>query len=61
MMATKKDIFGNWIKCCMCGDYHLVNKHIHSNKYVVPLMKEIFDAFGHAKVFSTFDLKSRYH
>jgi hypothetical protein len=27
----------------------------------MPLPKEIFNAFGHAKVFSTLDLKSSYH
>jgi hypothetical protein len=26
MMLTKKDIFGNYIKRFMCGDYHQVNK-----------------------------------
>jgi hypothetical protein len=25
VMPTKKDIFGNWTKWHMCGDYHLVN------------------------------------
>ncbi len=44
MMPTKKDIFGNWIKRCMCGGYYLVNKHTHLNKYATPLPKEIFDA-----------------
>ncbi len=43
-MPPKISIIGNWIKCCMCGDYHLVNKSTHSNKYVMPLSKEIFDA-----------------
>jgi len=22
VMLAKKDIFGNWTKRCMCGDYH---------------------------------------
>jgi len=56
-MSTKKDIFGNWIECCMCGDYYLVNKWTYSNKYAMPLPKEIFDAFKKAKVFSTLRLK----
>jgi hypothetical protein len=42
MMLTKKDIFGNWIECLMCGDYHLVNKQTCLNKYAMPLLQEIF-------------------
>jgi hypothetical protein len=46
MMLAKKDIFGNWTKQHMCGDYRLVNKRMCSDKYVVPLLKKIFDALG---------------
>jgi hypothetical protein len=45
VMPTKMDIFGNWIKHYMCGDYYLVNKHTCLDKYAMPLLKEIFDAF----------------
>jgi hypothetical protein len=51
-----KDIFGNWIKCHVYMDYHLVNKRTHSNKYAMPLPKEIFDVIGQTKVFIAFDL-----
>jgi hypothetical protein len=37
------------------------HKWTHSNKYVMPLLEEIFNAFGQAKVFNTLDLKSNYH
>jgi hypothetical protein len=60
-MLTKKDIFDNWIEHYMCGDYHLANKWTCSNKYVMPLSKEIYNAFGQAKVFSILDLRSGYH
>jgi hypothetical protein len=40
VMPPKIGIIRNW----MCGDYHLVNKWTHSNKYVMPLLKESFDA-----------------
>jgi hypothetical protein len=43
-MQPKIGIIGNWIKCYMCGDYHLVNKSTHSNKYFMHLSKENFDA-----------------
>ncbi len=56
-----KDIFGNWIKRNMCGDYRLMNKRTCSDKYAMPLSKEIFHALGWAKVFNTLDLKSGYH
>ncbi len=38
-----------------------MNKWTYSDKYAMPLLEEIFDAFGHAKVFSTLDLMSWYH
>jgi hypothetical protein len=44
MMPTKKDIFGNWIIRHMCGDYHPMYKWTHLNKYVMPLLEEVFDA-----------------
>jgi hypothetical protein len=38
MMPTKKNIFGNWTKLYMCGDYRLVNKRTCLNKYAMPLL-----------------------
>jgi hypothetical protein len=38
MMPTKKNIFGNWTKLYMCGDYCLVNKRTCLNKYAMPLL-----------------------
>jgi hypothetical protein len=26
ILPTKKDIFGNWIRCQICGDYRPINK-----------------------------------
>jgi hypothetical protein len=60
-MLAKKYIFGNLTKHRMCGDYHLANKHTHLEKYAMPLLQEIFDALGHAKVFNTLDLRFGYH
>jgi hypothetical protein len=56
MMSTKKDIFDKWTKCYMCGDYYLVNKWTHLNKYTMLLPKEFFDALRQTKVFSTLGL-----
>jgi hypothetical protein len=60
-MSTKKDIFSNWIKQYMGQDYHLMNKQTYSNKYAMPLLKEIFDAFREANIFSTLDLCYGHH
>jgi hypothetical protein len=46
MMPTKKNIFDNWTKCHMCGNYCLTNKWTHLDKYAMPLFEEIFDALG---------------
>jgi len=37
------------------------DKWTHSNKYAMPLLEEVFNAFSQAKVFNTLDLRSRYH
>jgi hypothetical protein len=42
----------------MGQDYHPMNKHTYSNKYVVPLLKETFDAFQEANIFNYLDLSS---
>jgi hypothetical protein len=46
VMLAKKNIFGNWTKRHMCGDYHLMNKWIHLNKYAMPLPMKIFYSLG---------------
>jgi len=46
MMLANNNIFGNWTKHHMCGDYVPVNKQTCSNKYAMPLLEEIFDALG---------------
>jgi hypothetical protein len=61
MMSAKNTFFCSCAKCHMCGDYCPMNEHTCSNKYVMPLSKEIFDALGQAKVFNTMDLRYGYH
>lgn len=61
VMPAKKDVFGNWTERRMCGDYRLVNRQTKSDRYAMPIPEEIFDAIGHAKVFSMLDLRSGYH
>jgi hypothetical protein len=61
VMPSKKDIYGNWTKKRMCGDYRRINKFTKSDHYAMPILEENFEAIGHTKVFSTLDLRSRYH
>ena len=61
VMPSKKDIYGNWTEKRMCGDYRPLNNRTKSDMYAMPTPEEIFNAVGHAKVFSTLDLRSGYH
>jgi hypothetical protein len=61
VMPSKKDIYGNWTKKRMCGDYRRINKFTKSDRYAMPTPEENFKAIGHAKVFNTLDLCSGYH
>jgi hypothetical protein len=61
VMPSKKDIYGNWTKKRMCGDYRRINKFTKSDRYAMPTLEENFEAIGYAKVFSTLDLCSGYH
>ncbi len=41
----------------MLGDYQLVNQQTKFDKYDMPTLKEILDAIGHARVFSTWNFE----
>jgi hypothetical protein len=60
IMPSKKDIYGNWTEKRMCGDYKRINKFTKSDRYAMPTPEENFEAIGHARVFSTLDLRSGY-
>ena len=53
VMPLKKDIFGNWMKKRMCGNYRLVNRKTKSEWYPMPIPEELVDAIGFCRVFST--------
>jgi len=56
MMSTK-NVFGNWTKYRMCGDYCLVNNEpIWTNMLCPYVIKDIFDDLKQVKVFSTLTL-----
>ena len=45
----------------MCIDYRSLNEDTVRDVYPLPLIEEIFDKLGEAKVFSKMDLRSGYH
>jgi hypothetical protein len=61
VMPTKKDVHGNYTDRRMCGDYRPINRQTKFDKYAMPTPEKIFDVVGHARVFSTLDLRIGYH
>jgi hypothetical protein len=61
VMPAKKDVHGNYTDRRMCGDYRLINRQSKFDKYAMPTLEKIFDVVGHARVFSTLDLRAGYH
>jgi hypothetical protein len=61
IMPAKKDVHGNYIDRRMCADYRPMNRQTKSDKLAMPTPEEIFDVVGHARVFSTLDLRVGYH
>lgn len=45
----------------MCIDYHVLNKVTIKNKYVIPLIANLFDQLGKAKYFTKLDLRWEYY
>lgn len=45
----------------LCVDYHGLNQVTKKNKAPLPLISEILDRLGRAKVFTKLDLKDAYH
>ncbi|OAE24426.1 hypothetical protein AXG93_4530s1280 [Marchantia polymorpha subsp. ruderalis] len=61
VMSVKKDVHDNYTDKRMCGDYRHFNWQTKSDKYAMLTPEEIFDVVGHARIFSTLDLRVGYH
>ena len=45
----------------LCVDYRGLNKVTIKNRYPLPLVSEMLDRFGHAKVYTKLDLRDAFH
>jgi hypothetical protein len=45
----------------LCVDYRSLNKVTIKNRYPLPLISELLNRLGHAKVFTKLDLRNAYH
>jgi len=45
----------------MCKDYHSINKKTILDHYPMPTLEELIDVVESTWIFSTLDLKSKYH
>jgi hypothetical protein len=61
VMATKKDPEGNWKFARFCTDLRAINEQTAQDRYPMPLPEEVLKGLGHAKYYSTIDIRVVFH
>jgi hypothetical protein len=61
VMAAKKDPEGNWKLTRFCTDLRAVNEQTAEDRYPMPLPEEVLEGLGHAKFYSTIDIRGAFH
>jgi hypothetical protein len=61
VMAAKKDPEGNWKLARFCTDLRRINEQTAQDRYPMPLPEEVLEGLGHAKFYSTIDIRGAFH
>jgi hypothetical protein len=61
VIAAKKDPEGNWKLSRFCTDLRAVNEQTAQDRYPMPLPEEVLEGVGHAKFYSTIDIRGAFH
>jgi hypothetical protein len=61
VMAAKKDPEGNWKLARFCTDLRAINEQMAQDRYPMPLPEEVLEGLGHAKFYSTIDIRGAFH
>jgi hypothetical protein len=61
VMAAKKDPERNWKLARFCTDLRVVNEQTAQDRYPMPLPEEVLEGLGHAKFYSTIDIRGAFH
>jgi hypothetical protein len=61
VMAAKKDPEGNWKLTRFCTDLRHINEQTAQDKYPMLLPEKVLEGLGHAKFYSTIDIRGAFH
>jgi hypothetical protein len=61
VMAAKKDPDGNWKLARFCTDLRRINEQTAQDRYPMPLPEKVLEGLGHAKFYSTIDIRGAFH
>jgi hypothetical protein len=61
VMAAKKDPGGNWKLSRFCTDLRRVYEQTAQDRYPMPLPEDVLEGLGHAKFYTTIDIRGAFH